>query len=251
MSKKKYHILNGDSLDHHWPISIPGETIVMRECLITGPVAAPDYISFCKQRAHFVQTEYGEADYTSRVLKEWTRVLTMEPDAMIHLWFEKDLFCQVNLWFILHLMKPIYDQVNLVLPRNEDWTGFGRMNESDLTECYHHAVPLSAGDILKLRQLWEAYTQNDFEMMSMIALSCKPSLPFVSQAVGLHFERIDTEQKEGRPKRVLRQLVEEEGSDRFDRILTKFWEQAKEYGYGDVQVRQLLNQVLRSTDYWK
>jgi len=250
MSKKIYHILNGDALQHKWPLSISGETIIMRECLISGPAAAPDYATFCAQRARYIQTEFGEADYTTRVIGEWARIQAMEADSTVYLWFEKDLFCQVNLWFVLHLMKPIYNQVNLVLPLTEDWSGFGPLNDEELFDCYHNHTPLDPEDILKIRQLWEAYTVNDFEIMSLVSLSIKPSLPFISRAVGMHFDRLDTEQKEGRPNRILRQIIKKEGKDHFERIYRKFWEEAKEYGYGDQQVRQLLNQVLQRSNYW-
>jgi hypothetical protein len=250
MSKKIYHILNGDALHQKWPRSISGETIIMRECLITGPAAAPDYATFCAQRAQYVQTEFGEADYSTRVIGEWSRIQAMEADSTVYLWFEKDLFCQVNLWFVLHLMRPIYDQIKLVLPLTEDWSGFGNLNEQELFDCYYHHISLDAEDILKIRQLWEAYALNDFEIMTLTSLSIKPSLPFISRAVGLHFDRVDTEQMEGRPKRILRQIIKKEGKDHFDRIYRKFWEQAKEFGYGDDQVRQLLNQVLQSSNYW-
>lgn len=250
MRKKIYHILNGDALLEKWPKSIPGETIVMRECLITGPAAAPDYPAFCRQRANYIQTEYGDADYTTKVIGEWNRIQGMEADSAIYLWFEKDLFCQVNLWFVLHLMKPIFDQVHLVMPLNDDWTGFGPMKDKDLTSCYHHPFTLNAEDILKIRQLWEAYAVNDFEIMSLTSFYLKPSLPFISKAIALHFERLDTEQKEGRPKQLLREIIKKEGKDDFQRIFQKFWEKAKEFGYGDLQVRQLLNQVLRSDSYW-
>jgi len=200
MSKKIYHILNGDALYHKWPASLSGETIVMRECMVVGPVSSLDFTQFCMQRSEYIQSEYGSADY-GQVIVEWNKIQSMEADSAIYLWFEKDLFCQVNLWFILHLMKPIYDQVRLVLPLKEDWLGFGNLNETELIECYNRAILLGAEDILKIRQLWEAYTQNDFEIMSLTAMSIKPSLPFISRAIGLHFERLDTEQKESRPNK--------------------------------------------------
>lgn len=248
MAKKIYHILNGDALYQKFPTSLPGEIIVMRECLSLGPVSATDYNEFCLERIAYLKKEYGEPDYFNRIMSEWAKINNMEPDGYVYLWFEKDMYCQVNMWFILHLMKPIYDQIKLVMPLKDDWTGFGPLGESELIQCYQRATSLIAEDILKIRQLWEAYSQNDFEIMSLTSMAIKPSLPFISKAIGMHFDRIDTDQKEGRLKRLMRKIVEKEGTENFKVINQKFWENAKEYGFGDLQVKQILKQLLHEKD---
>ena len=64
-----YHILNGDALKAQFPEEIPGEIIVMRECLIEGPVAGRSIEEILDNRARFITNEYGgtEDEYHNTV----------------------------------------------------------------------------------------------------------------------------------------------------------------------------------------
>lgn len=98
---KKYHILNGDTLKGQFPSAIEGEIIVLRECLVDGPVLAINLHEFYQIRARFISREYNinTTDYFDRTVPELEKIDRIAEGSEINFWFEDDLFCHVNFWF--------------------------------------------------------------------------------------------------------------------------------------------------------
>ena len=134
------HVLNGDALLDQFPEFLPGEKLVMRECLIEGPVNSPSLDAFYKDRIAFLKFEYKatEEKYQTSTIEEFEKLTQLPNDVDINLWFEQDLFCQANLWFIcayliLHKKSnPVY----LIMPRSFSSYGFGALNSDRITRCF-------------------------------------------------------------------------------------------------------------------
>ena len=106
--KKSLHLLNGD----HLAQQLQGASyfqihLVFREALIVGPVAGTCLDEFWKLRTEFITTSYGVTaeEYSQKTISEIERLHSIPEDSEICLWFEDDLFCQVNLWFTLNLLS--------------------------------------------------------------------------------------------------------------------------------------------------
>ena len=95
------HILNGDALREQFPASVEGELIVARECLVVGDVSGNDLKDFYENRAKDLLKSYGTpiSEYFSKVVPEYEKIRKLRVNSTVNLWFEDDLFCQVNLWF--------------------------------------------------------------------------------------------------------------------------------------------------------
>ncbi|MUP46057.1 DUF1835 domain-containing protein [Gramella sp. BOM4] len=122
------HILNGDALKQGFPKRIPGELIIVRECLIEGDVSRRDLDGFFASRISWLGEAYNESreNYKRRVKQEFKKILNLDKKSEINLWFEEDLFCQVNLWFVCYLLKLIdAENVYLIKPESQDRYGFG------------------------------------------------------------------------------------------------------------------------------
>ena len=52
------HVLNGDALLNQFPESLTGERLVMRECMIEGPLNGASLESFYQERIEFLKFEY-------------------------------------------------------------------------------------------------------------------------------------------------------------------------------------------------
>ena len=104
--RKQYHILNGDSLRQQLPEYIQGDIIVSRECFVDGNVKGKDLADLFAMRAKFLSQNYGgsEQDYYRKVVPEFKKIKKIPNDSDINLWFEDDLFCQANFWFVAHLL---------------------------------------------------------------------------------------------------------------------------------------------------
>lgn len=99
------HILNGDTLKEQFPTSISDDLIVMRECLVDGDISGNTLDELFKSRAIFISENVpncSKQDYFDKTVSEISKLLAISPGTEINLWFEEDLFCQVNFWFSVH-----------------------------------------------------------------------------------------------------------------------------------------------------
>ena len=101
-----YHILNGDSLAYSFPeTKINGEMIVVREGLIDGDLSGDTLHYFWQSRAKYMGL--AEAEYHNNVVKEFEKIMNAPDNSEFNLWFEYDLFCQVNMWFVISMINTL------------------------------------------------------------------------------------------------------------------------------------------------
>src|SRR5215203_5931157 len=159
-----YHILNGDSLAYSFPeTKISGEIIVVREALIEGDLSGDNLHDFWQSRATYMGLTEGE--YHNNVVKEFETIMNAPDDSEFNLWFEYDLFCQVNMWFVLSIInsllvnKKVYAVYTSHLDRTNKqfWNGFGPANSNELNVCFANRISLSEADLQLGQNLWTAY----------------------------------------------------------------------------------------------
>ena len=134
-----YHVLNGDALAGILPDIILGERIIFRECLIDGPVMPTPTQELWEIRAEFINNNYpgfDKIDYRKYSYEELLKIKSIPIDSQIYLWFEEDLFCQVNLWFVLNYLKTHPAEVYLVLPNPDSPYNFSALSRKELELCF-------------------------------------------------------------------------------------------------------------------
>ena len=244
--RKEVHILNGDALRAQFPKAISGQIYVCRECLVDGNVEGEDLDQLFKNRASFLSKNYGGTveDYFDYVVSEFRAILAIE-NSTINLWFEDDLFCQVNLWFVSFLLHKSNkgNQVYLIRPREHTAYGFGGLDESELISIYENRKHLAELD--RIADLWNMYQRNATDQMLEIAKQLEESLPFVAPAVQAHIDRIPANGNLGRPIETLKAIMEELNTEDFGLIFREFSRREPIYGFGDLQVKRLYEQLLR------
>ncbi len=245
MARKECHILNGDALKAQLPQEIDGEIIVMPECLIDGPVSADHLEEFFETRAKFISIEYGgtKEEYFKKVVGEFRKIENLPAQAAIHLWFEDDLFCQVNFWFIIHLLiENNQSNIFLIRPPVHNQYGFGGLSKEQLLMAYENKMQLK--DLSELTKLWPAYQQEKLYDLKQLAHQLKDKYPFLVHAVEAHIERFPTDDNPGRPIQSLVAIMDELQTKEFGPIFKEFCRRESIYGFGDLLVNRLLNQVI-------
>ncbi|MEM6644225.1 MAG: DUF1835 domain-containing protein [Bacteroidota bacterium] len=240
-----YHILNGDALKEQIADRLEGKMIIMRECLIEGPLTYPsgDLQELFQKRAQFLtRSNGGTAEYYFvEVAAELEKLIQVENGAILNFWFEDDLFCQTNFWFLVHLTRDKSITRSLIRPHQLTRYGFGAYNFEGLQGCFQKRKEILLVD--ELSNLWEAYANGQSEKMKQIASQLSDEFSFISAAVNAHISRIATNFSSGEPLQILAKLVEEFGIDSFKKIFDSFSSQAPIYGFGDLQVKRLLQQL--------
>jgi len=173
------HVLNGDATAAVFPSTLPGERAVWGDILMEGPAATDT-----ETRAAWLAPRLGVGidDYARR----WREGQSMLAHAKEHdeviLWFEQDLFCATNLWFVLDRLEAA--RVSLVFPPLSAGAGLGALTPDTFEPLFERRRALTAADIADARALWRAYAAP--EPLSLTRL--QPTLPF-APAVGLHCAR--------------------------------------------------------------
>ena len=132
------HVLNGESTAQTLREStLPGEHLVWKEALVWGPTpASVDSSDWCRLRARFL------ADANAMDIQQCLEGLIQQEEALktlanhdeVVFWFEFDLFCQLNLIYILGKLRGqnlAATKLNLIcigrFPGIDDFRGLGQV----------------------------------------------------------------------------------------------------------------------------
>ncbi|SFT38452.1 protein of unknown function [Algoriphagus locisalis] len=240
------HILNGDALAEVLPPSILGRIAVVREALVDGPVSANSIEELWVIRDKYLQTHYAgasEEDYFTKVVPEFEKILTATSDTEVYLWFENDLFCQVNLWFSMYLLKKHTGAVYLVSPTTDLIEGFGGMNQLQLEQAYRNAKLLTKNERHILSDMWELYQRPDISEALTLSKQVSPELPFLYPAVLAWKESLPHGAYLGKPKEALKEISAQLATNDIGKIFRAFHIKYPIYGYGDLQVKRLWDEL--------
>lgn len=246
---QKYHILNGDALKERFPLSIKGQLIVARLCLVDGEVKANSLESLFELRANFIEKHYEgfkREDYFDYSVPEIMKIKKLPDSSPVYLWFEEDLFCQVNFWFVSHLISIAQSSphVYLVLPKKSSAYSFAGMDDFELQSAQENAIDLDKRTLHSLSELWTAYQKNDDSSLIQIAKSLKEKLPFLIPAVKAQIDRFPKDGQLGRPQKALMNIMQETGATSFGPVFKSFCAKEPIYGFGDLQVYRLYKEIL-------
>ncbi len=246
-----YTILNGDSLAYSFPdANIEGKIIVVREGLIDGDLSGDDLHDFWRSRAKYMGIT--EAEYHDKVGSEFETILNAPDYSEFNLWFEYDLFCQVNMWFVISLINslPIKKNVfavytsHLDKTSNQFWNGFGRANSNELKVCYADRLLLSEADINFGQELWSAYKNSNLDELTSLSMHQSLAFPYLQEVVKAHVDRFPKGGTKGRPEKVIEDITNTISTD-FHKVFKEFWNRESIYGFGDTQLKSLYDKVMQ------
>lgn len=257
-----YHILNGDSLAHSFPATgLRGQVVIFRECLIDGDLSGNSLAEFWKARSGFIEAAYppgpGNRDspdsYYRGIITEVEKILNAPDGSEFNLWFEYDLFCQANMWFLLSVIndiprtKEVYAVYTSYLKPGEQnfWNGFGPATTAELLSSHEQRTRFEDTDLQFGNELWHAYKHGDLEKLRSLSLRHPPTFPYIGPVIEAHIERFPVGKEKGRPERVLEDIIGKGITD-FHQVFREFWSRESIYGFGDLQVKKLLDKLMDS-----
>ena len=246
---KQVHILNGDALKYQLKNTFDTEKVVMRECLIDGNRQGENLIKFYANRAEFTAQYEGctVAGYYQYAAPEIDKINTIALGCEIYCWFEEDLFCQANLWFVLNLLIKNGHQshIYLVRPNQANRYNFNQMSEHELNLAFENKQLLLSSQLILLEKLWPLYQQNNVNEMLVIAKKLSVALPFLLPAITAHQRRAPDESGLGYPQRQLLAIMKELNTNEFVAVFQCFSAREGIYSFGDLQVKQMLEQLIK------
>jgi hypothetical protein len=248
---RRIALLNGDCLAEQLKgAKLPLETVVFREALVSGPLGGATWEEFWETRVGFLTKQYGATalEVQEKTVAELEKIRSLADDVELSLWFEDDLFCQVNLWFVLNLLSESHNiKIYRVFPPKPSptnrWRGFGDASAAALEQAYESKVPFTSSDLTLGKTLWEAYRLGDCAQLTTLSKSASPCFRQLAEVCQAQLDRISEDPSERRPEKVILELLAKGITD-FDTLFYQFSERERIYGFGDLQVRELFDYLV-------
>jgi len=204
---RRIALLNGDYLAEQLKdAELPLERIIFREALVSGPLGGATWEEFWETRVRFLTQNYGATAQAvqEKTVAELEKIRSLADGVELSLWFEDDLFCQVNLWFVLNLLSESPN-----------------------------------------KNLWETYCLGDGAQLAALSKSVSPCFRHLEEVCQAQLDRISADPRKRRPEKVILELLVMGITD-FDILFSQFSEREGIYGFGDLQVRELLDSIKKN-----
>ncbi|PUZ27918.1 hypothetical protein DCC81_00035 [Chitinophaga parva] len=249
------HILNGDAtLTPFRNSGLPGEIVVNRSMMSEGhTIFTTDMDEFFKARADHAQQVYGidRKTYLTQVVQEFTRLENVSKYEEVVLWFEFDLFCQINLLFTLFYLQQfrLPPRVSLVAPGPQyqpaGFRGLGMLTAGHFPGLFADRLVLQPQDLGLATEIWSAYCAvTPMRLEPFSGDRQNGQLYHIGPALKAHLQRLPSVQNGlNRIESFFLNLLLVSEYRWYD-LYTQFWDQLTIYGFGDFQLDVYLRRMI-------
>jgi hypothetical protein len=197
---------------------LPGRTSIWADALHDGPVPDVSDEQLVRIRAEFiadgleVSAAQVEAD-----LKQWRATVDQDHryDELV-LWFEHDLFDQLNLIQLLTRIgrdRPIRKPVSLVsidrYPGRPNFKGFGELSPEDIASLFNTRRRVTPPQFALAAVAWDAFRSGSRARIESVVEGETSALPFLAAALRRYLEeaRVEPDGLTRSERRLLNQLA--------------------------------------------
>lgn len=253
---KILHIFNGDSTKQIFShATLEGDIIVFREMLCEGSIhknVGSD--EFWKNRYSFFEKEIGIAklEYFDKTIKELTKLEDLSNYNEVILWFEFDLFCQVNLIALCsYLLKNYRKDILYSLVCTGEEKGSKHLqtlsdySPKDYELLFENRIKLSRYDLLFAEECWRKYVENNYVELQQFNFNKSAKFRYLQKAIDQHLKRFPDKNGLNQIQNKILELIEMGYSKKTDILKGLLHWQQKEtvYGFGDLQYAIYLDKL--------
>jgi len=248
------HIFNGQStLNLFNETNLIGDQCIWDEILSDGPVQYQIATeSFWQERAEFISQAFSCDPERYDTVKNWfEKIRNFRRYKEITLWYEYDLFCQINLMALLSWFYHEHDgqqpKISLICVGNEEGydrlVGLGQLPSRRFPSLYEARTTLSEANLEYADRVWEAYCNDDPNELQF-TLVPHPIFIYLSQAIDAHLNRFSNEETGfNEIEWEILRYVDQNMVRNADDIVRHLLQWQRNYGFGDLQYFIYLNKM--------
>ena len=257
MNSSVLHITNGDITTNYLKsLKFQGKFITWREMLCEGKTSIDvGSESFWKTRFEFLKSSYKvtKKTFIDFTLKEYRTLCQEKSQKEIVLWFDSNLFCQINMIAIISWIKRFRkgEKVTMVYSHmiddgsTQNLAYFNDLTQDQIRRHYKNRMTLSQDDIEYADYVWQLYCSNNPLRLETVHKS-NPSSPFINltDALSLHLKRFpSTENGLNVVENFIIQTAEETKPISKHKLTERLLENQRDFslGYGDAQYTQKID----------
>lgn len=243
-----FHIVNGDAVVPLLKKSgIDGEIVVWREALCDGPLdiqVASD--NFWKKRYDFFEKELGisKLEYFDKTIKEILKADDFPENSEVVMWFEFDLFCQVNLMALCSYLLQNYRKditYNLVctgkVKGKEKLQSLTDFSSESFKLLYENKIKLSKNNLIFADNCWQKFVENDIEKIAEFNFGKISKFQYFQMAMNQHLKRFPSKNNLNEIQNKILKIINLSPFTANEIVchLLIWQQQSTVYGFGDTQ----------------
>jgi hypothetical protein len=251
MIKNTLHITNGNSLtDYLRDLDFNDDIFTWQEMLCEGPtIPKIDSREFFEIRAKFLN-EYYDIEVNSNELEaELSKLNQADKYDEIHLWFEYDLFCHINLLGVINLLhqkeinKPLYLICSGRVKGEKNLKALGELSPAQIKTHHKERVLLTQEDIDMAIALWRTYCGKDHNIFKPDSVT-NSSFKYMSNCLKAPLTRFPhNESGLGTLEAHILNLVKQNNVKSENHLLGYCLNYQGYYGYGDMQLKRKIKEL--------
>jgi len=249
------HVINGESTAQTLKQSgVVGEHLVWKEALIWGPT--PGNLSateWCRVRADFLAGANGmDAQQCFEDLMQQEAMLgRLANHDEVVLWFEFDLFCQLNLIYLLGKLRgQDFTGTTLSLvcigefPGIQDFRGLGQLTPEQLVSLFPERRLVTPEQLELAQRAWNVCSGSNPRAIELLLREDTTPLPFLQSALRLHLRRFPSVKNGlGHMEQMAVDCIAR-GVGRFPEIFREWSAAEPGYGLGDTQLWDVVTRLV-------
>jgi hypothetical protein len=248
------HITNGDILTNRLStLKLEGDIITWREMLCEGKTeTSVGSESFWKTRFEFLNKNYkvSKSWFIDKTLKEYRTLCNHKQEDRIVLWFDFDLFDQINMLAVISWLKAHrpYAEISLVSSDAEknsfNIVGIGELDDEQMRQLYSHRTLLTQDDIEYADYVWQLYCSDNPIRLENLKDFDSFQFSHLSGAIEAHLMRFPTirnglNEVENNILRLARSAKPKTKLELLDTVLRN----QGRYGFGDTQYDRVMTKL--------
>ncbi len=245
------HITNGDNFTLKLQeLKFKGDIITWREMLCEGKTETNvGSESFWKTRFEYLHKNYNVSKswFIEKTLKEYRSLCNHKQQDEIVLWFEYDLFCQINMLAVISWLKTHRRHARITLAcsgrqeGSDKLLGLSELSEEQLQHLFEDRIELTQDDIEYADYVWQLYCSDNPIRLENLTDFDTYQFDYLEDTLQTHLKRFPTI-KNGLNEienRILQIAAEEKPSTKKAFIKSLLANQGW-YGFGDTQYQRIL-----------
>jgi hypothetical protein len=182
--------------------NLPGRTSIWADALHEGPLADVDDDELIRLRATAIARGMGEpVDGVEADLRSWREIIDADDQySELVLWYEHDLFDQLNLIQLLTRIGrdcPIRKPVSLVsidsYPGYENFKGLAELTPEEISTLFKQRRPVTREQYAVASRAWDAFRSQDRQRMEALLGEDTSPLPFLARALRRYLDEAPAE----------------------------------------------------------
>lgn len=249
------HITNGDSTTNYLKkLNFQGDFITWREMLCEGKTST-DVGSehFWKSRFDFLKQSYKvtKKQFIDLTLKEYRNLCNHKSQEEIVLWFEYDLFCQINMIAVISWLKRYRKgrKISLVcsgeVKGSNKLLGLAELTEKQLKTQYQNKTELTIDDIEYADYVWQLYcSDNPIKLQNVYQYQQNTTFKYLIDSLLVHLQRFPSIGNGlNNVENSILDITVNSALNSQDELIRKLLQQENQYGFGDLQYKKKVNDL--------